>query len=320
MHKNVVTVVIVVIILAASSVPVSAAGKIAASGQYYYTDITTYLWDKPVNAINTGGITFIDAESMVYYGIEVTWHPGERWLEITDNETQKISPEAADGSLLDMSSGRPGTVAGKYYKTDIKTTLNGLPIININIGGRTFIGAEAMRDFGYDVIWDGVARTLSISKNINWWIDIYNSYYDGNATKVLDGFSFNLERTTGGGCYPFGYDISDFSGEYAAIHSIGLSNRRILVSFYMQIEEYGEFFYDLWKCVSIEYGERIAEDTPELREAIKKVYRVYVNGEFACGEIYRSQGNGHTDFALVFDEPLNYKKTDTVRIEVGYEK
>ncbi len=143
-----------------ATVTADVAGAVA--GDYYYTDIVTYLWNTPVNAINIGGVTLIDAESMRSYGFAVNWYASTRALEIIDNKTQKIAPAAANGSLLDMKSGRAGTVAGKYYYTDIKTTLNGKIIVAFNIGGRTFIGAEAMREFGYDVIWDATKRTLRI--------------------------------------------------------------------------------------------------------------------------------------------------------------
>ncbi len=51
--------------------PVSAAVPGTAAGSYYYTDIVTYLWNTPVNSINIGGVTLIDAESMSYYGFTV---------------------------------------------------------------------------------------------------------------------------------------------------------------------------------------------------------------------------------------------------------
>jgi hypothetical protein len=141
---------------------VNASARVA--GNFYFTDIVTYLFDTPVNSINIGGVTLIDAESMRYYGFAVNWYPNELRLEISDRFTQTISPQAADGSLLDMGGGVAGTVAGQYYYTDIKTTLNGEEILSYNIGGRTFIAAEEMRNgYGYDVVWDAEALTLRIT-------------------------------------------------------------------------------------------------------------------------------------------------------------
>jgi hypothetical protein len=154
---------LMVLILSASSLGlISATASARVAGNYYYTDIVTYLWNTPVNSINIGGVTLIDAESMRHYGFTVNWHGDRLHLEIIDNRTQSVSPQAAGGSLLDMSAGTAATVAGQYYYTDIRTTLNGTTILSYNIGGRTFIGAEEMRAFGYNVIWDGAALTLRI--------------------------------------------------------------------------------------------------------------------------------------------------------------
>jgi hypothetical protein len=143
--------------------PVPAAPG-AAAGSYYYTDIVTYLWDTPVNSINIGGVTLIDAESMARYGFTVTWLAKERRLEIVDKLTSMITLEAEDGALLSVKRGSPGSVAGRYYSSDIKTTLNGKEIVSYNTGGETFIGAEAMKEFGYHVSWDDNARKLFIQR------------------------------------------------------------------------------------------------------------------------------------------------------------
>jgi hypothetical protein len=143
-----------------------------AIGYYYYTDIITYINDVPVNSINIGGVTLIDAESLRHYGFEVTWHEWERHLEIVDNHlfdnyrlwenTRSMTPEALNGLLLDMRDGAAGAIAGEYYFTQIQTTLNGARIPAHNIGGRTFIGAEAMRGWGYSVLWNAEDKTLRI--------------------------------------------------------------------------------------------------------------------------------------------------------------
>ena len=57
-----------------------------------------------------------------------------------------------------------GKTAGEYFSTDVVTTVNGAPIHSINIGGRTLICAEEMSYHGFRVVWDGAARTLSVSK------------------------------------------------------------------------------------------------------------------------------------------------------------
>lgn len=155
----------VILLAAALSVGSSAhAANIGdVAGDFYFTDIKTYFCHMPVIAYNIGGRTCIDAESLGGgYGFEVEWKPEARELDIYD---------AGENAAADVKSGREdeehgvtGTPAGKYYFTDIKAILNGEEIESYNIGGRTCIAAENMRDFGYDVDWDSQARTLSISR------------------------------------------------------------------------------------------------------------------------------------------------------------
>jgi len=51
-----------------------------------------------------------------------------------------------------------------YYTTDIRTYMSGAPITAYNIGGSTLIDAEILNwHYGFEVVWDGEARTLSIT-------------------------------------------------------------------------------------------------------------------------------------------------------------
>lgn len=56
-----------------------------------------------------------------------------------------------------------GKVIGQVYSTDIITYIDKSPIQSANIGGRTMIAAEDMKDFGFDVKWDPEARRLDIT-------------------------------------------------------------------------------------------------------------------------------------------------------------
>ena len=159
-----VIVIFTVFVMFVFSVTVSAAsGDI--KGNIYSTDIVTYLNGAAVTSYNIGGRTCIDAEVLNWhYGFEVYWHEGERWLEINDKGGRFASLQAYSGELTESKGETAGKVKGQFYETDIKTTLNGREIESYNIGGRTFICAEAMACFGYSVLWDETFRTLDISK------------------------------------------------------------------------------------------------------------------------------------------------------------
>lgn len=165
--KKVISIILSTVMMLMISTSVFAANGDVA-GYIYYTDIKTIMYSAPINALNIGGRTVIDAEALNWhYGFDVYWLSEERKLEIVDKGRIFVSGQAANGETLEEMKGKPGDVAGKYFYTDIKTYLNGKEIESYNIGGRTFIVAEAMRDYGYNVIWNEEDRTLSVKKNKN---------------------------------------------------------------------------------------------------------------------------------------------------------
>jgi len=312
--KRLLAVILALFLALIVNLPVFAAVPGAAAGNYYYTDIVTYLWNTPVNSINVGGLTLIDAESMLHYGFAVNWHDNERLLEIVmENET--VSPEAENGSLLDMKTGKTGSAAGKYYHTDIKATLDGEPIISYNIGGRTFISAEAMRDIGYDVIWDSYGRALSISMDYlrpTWsW-----SFVDGTGTALNNGFSLEFENITRDEGVEF--SITEATGEYQSVGMLVLGDKSLVLTVYMTVNEYGDFWDIMFSNRNIIYGDREYEDTPERRADLSRAFRVYANGDELGGEMSYTQGNGSVYYAFIYDEALPLESVKTMRLELGY--
>lgn len=55
-----------------------------------------------------------------------------------------------------------GDLIGKVLYTDIVTILDGKPISSVNIGGRTAIIVEDLKDYGYNVTWDEDKRILDV--------------------------------------------------------------------------------------------------------------------------------------------------------------
>lgn len=56
---------------------------------------------------------------------------------------------------------RVGGVAGKYFYSDIKAYINGKPIDSWNADGKTLICMEDLKNYGFNVEWDGENRKIS---------------------------------------------------------------------------------------------------------------------------------------------------------------
>lgn len=168
--KKVLTLPIACALTLTASLPAFAASGDVA-GQYYYTDIKTYMYNAPITSYNIGGKTVIDAEILNWhYGFDVYWYEDTRRLEITDKGGEFNSLQAMSSEICESADGSAGEMAGEYYYTDIAATLNGKEIESYNIGGRTCILAEAMSDFGYNVDWNEAERTLTISKPSDFYV------------------------------------------------------------------------------------------------------------------------------------------------------
>ncbi len=145
------------LLLFSLSISVSARpGDIA--GEYYATDIKTYLNGVQIDAINIGGQTLISAEQMSNYGFSVVWNSETRTLNV--RETTGV-PSVSSPKIKTYSTPN-GSFAGYYYETDIVTYLDGIESVACNTDGHTYIHAENMRTFGYEVIWNEAERSLNI--------------------------------------------------------------------------------------------------------------------------------------------------------------
>ncbi len=135
----------------------NAVGKKA--GDYFSTDIVTKVNGTAIDAFNIGGQTVISAEDLIYHGFSVTWNGELRTLQIKYTGENQSSSKTVQPTKNNFPV---GTDIGDYYYTDIVTYLDGKEITSYNVGGRTYIWAEEMKDFGYNVIWDGVNKLLSV--------------------------------------------------------------------------------------------------------------------------------------------------------------
>ncbi|MBR0277059.1 MAG: hypothetical protein IJQ50_01180 [Clostridia bacterium] len=185
---------ILIVLLMTASVCLAASGDYA--GNYYFTDIKTYVRGQLIDSYNIGGKTVICCENLTDYGFNVYWNGTERTLSITDNKGKAVS-----NASIPAETGTLGDIAGSYLHTDIKTFFAGKEIESYNISGQTVFPATLLRDFGYEVIWDEENRRVLIdtdkntfvvgSVNINNLKEKANQTYHGTYLIVNNSASFN---------------------------------------------------------------------------------------------------------------------------------
>jgi len=280
------------LLMTAFVLPVSAAHPGDIAGKYYSTDIVTTLNGTEIDAINIGGQTLISAEDMRYFGYSVIWNGEERTLRITQTTAQIKNPPAV------VRSQKPsGTVIGNYYVTDIVTYLEGTPITACNIGGRTYIHAEAMRSWGYTVNWRGDARRLEITSPIpadyvyRIPMSLGAEKLEGDAAVGAFSVRYTKDGITGMGDADF-FDLAMQSD--GGVYTFSMAFYQYAGLFYS-----GALFAQLDPLVSQSYDGSVVRDPATLYDEIGEVLTVTVNGHRAEEIVIRTgAGNGHLDYDI----------------------
>lgn len=195
-----------VIIMLVSMLCAGVNAAFGKAGDYYYTDIKSYVRGQLINSYNIGGKTVITAEDLRSYGFNVYWDAAGRALYITDISGKAVS------NATNAANGPIGAVAGSYYHTDIVTYFNNTPIESYSLDGVTVFPATALRNFGYNVIWDGNNRRVLIDTDASTFVagsaEITNvtidpnQTYHGTITMVADAVNFNgMRMITSHDCY-----------------------------------------------------------------------------------------------------------------------
>ena len=274
--------------------PASAkSGGVA--GKYYSTDIRTFLNGAEIDSINIGGQTLISAEDMEYYSFSVRWDGEARLLDIYETATE----DAGEPPAVKKPNVKPGSVLGSYYKTDIVTRLDGKPITAYNIGGRTYIHAEQMREWGYSVIWSESERTLTITSPGRGGY-VYTLPLSKGSRPDTDA-----SEGDGEGAFAITYENGRLTGRgdaarFDASLSCDGAKYTLRMSFY---QNEGLFFsltlQDLLnEMCYLQYDMKLAE--PEEKYAfIDENAGIVINGHRAENvRAAKSGGNGHADFSF----------------------
>lgn len=302
-------------IMAISAVPALAATGDAA-GRYYSTDIHTLLNGAEIDSINIGGQTLISAEDMEYYSFSVYWNGEERRLDIYRLPYENPGPPP----VVTKPDDPPGKVLGNYYETDIVTLLDGKPVTAYNVGGRTYIHAERMRDWGYVVDWDGAGRTLSITSPDRAGYEYTISLSEGSRPET-DAFSGDGE-----GAFAITYENGKLTGRGdAALFGSTLSCDGTKYTVSMGFYQHEGLFFSaklrelLNSMCYLQYGETLAG--PEEKYAfIAENASIVINGHKAEQvKVTQWRGNGHVDFGFEITNIPIYKKDEieSISFSVG---
>jgi hypothetical protein len=125
------------------------------------------------------------------------------------------------------SQERIGETLGYVYYSDIRAYVNGFPIPSFNIGGRTAVALEDLRNYGFDVEWSDGDRTLNVS------------FADGAVTPLPVG---EHNMTLEGAAFPYVYtDIRAFANG-AELRSFAIDGQLCVAI--EDLETFGAIYWD----------------------------------------------------------------------------
>jgi len=102
-------------------------------------------------------------------------------------------------SAIVCTAQKIGAVIDSVYHTDIVAYINNYAIPSYAAKGTSVIVAEDLRNFGFDVVWDGSARTLTIIRNAMTDVVGMNVEKNGNpGTKMSDILYTDIKVYAGG--------------------------------------------------------------------------------------------------------------------------
>lgn len=303
-----------VLVSAAIRLPAAAVqadpGDVA--GSYYSTDIVTSVNGSEIDSINIGGNTLISAEDMIYYSFNVEWNADERTLRV-DSVPQAVNGAPPAVTKTDVPA---GSVLGSYYETDIVTYLDGEAIEAYNIGGRTYLHAEAMRELGYEVVWNDEARTLDVtspdragkiySSRIADQQDKEGYSYEGDGAMA---FSYTPEGTVGRGDAErcniiFGSD----NGREMYIRIYNLTNTAV--------SSYPQALFQRMREIAYTGNIPVQYEPEERYEDVRALASISINGQSANEiAVMQTQGNGHVDYIFIIQDLPVYRVEDIESIE-----
>jgi hypothetical protein len=158
--KKLVSVICIITLLFSITCINASAAKIGDVINYALpTDIVASINGYQLMSFNVDGLTYIVAEDLRHYGINVTYDNASRSLSLERNATvSSIAPHITNAKFWEIGTNK---ARKNILFTDIVTNINGNPVNSYNIDGATIICFNDLSQFG-QVIYDDDKREISL--------------------------------------------------------------------------------------------------------------------------------------------------------------
>lgn len=200
---------------------------------------------------------------------------------------------AAATGVCGASASAAETV-GAVTDTDITVFIDNCPIESYNYAGNTYLIAEELLNYGFDVVWNAADRTLSIDrKPFSYTVYIGDFVNEKKPAVQSFGYKFPIYST----------DIVTYvDGEKADSYNIG--GRTVIRADWLQ--KYGECVYDNSKR---RFDVKIIENEVKDYEPAVKTYDGEKDGYPSVGSTETKRGKLSEDGTLEYGVSVN-KRTD----------
>lgn len=161
------------------------------------TDIVAFINGHQLMSYNVDGYTYIVAEDLRHYGMNVVYDHASRSLSITRNPlVSEVEPHKTNPAFWEIGSNK--TRKDILY-TDIVTYVDGYYVNSYNINGMTIIRFDELARFG-DVSYNNTKREISLMISglaYNSVATLVDAIYDTMVAELEKGFNQSFKKAYG---------------------------------------------------------------------------------------------------------------------------
>ena len=267
----------------------------AIIGKAVKTDITAYIDGVPIPSYNINGFTGIIAEDLENYDFDVHYDAENRKLNIYYGDGSYISAndmpfiehtEKQIDNNYQITSALEG-FAFPLYQTNIVTSVEGKVVPAYNIGGRTIILMDALKEYG-TVTWHPEERKICFKPEFAWAMRFSDeeSVFDENAQ--IHNFTIEVNRNEQGG-----FDISGENIQYLSDPVMEVSYRE--KTFSLRFDLYMD---DPKPMQNIHEIRTILKENADIAN---QYFDIFINGEKAeITSVVEFYGGNHGGYIIYF--------------------